>query len=305
MVVSTLASVHISIRPKQLAKYGRRNDLSQNGALATWRNGSEYSREIISEDSDVICADELSRMLKNSERARVELSRRMINAQEADRTRLSRELHDDIGQSLAILKLQMLRCVRSSSDHPARASSDLQELAEGLDAIIHKVSLLSHDLHSSALEFLGLAAAVKGHCTERSEQLSVPIQCYCEGVEKDLDNTVALAFFRIVQEGIHNAIKHSRATNILVKIMNRSGDLNLEISDNGVGFDVEQEGFGKGLGLISMRERACLIGGRCKILSSPGRGTCIVVRAPIPPRRIRQSHRNRDPLMGCVHTSFV
>jgi signal transduction histidine kinase len=259
--------------------------LSQYGALALWRNGSENPREIISEDSDVICAEELGRMLKDSETARMDLSRRMINAQEVDRTRLARELHDDIGQSLAILKLRMLQCVRSSSDHSARASSDLEELAERLDAVIRKVNLLSHDLHSSALEFLGLATAVKRHCMECSEQLRVPIQCYCQGVEKDLDNAVALALFRIVQEGIHNAIKHSRATKMLVRIIARSRDLSLEISDNGVGFDVEEEGFGEGLGLISMRERACLIGGECKILSSAGRGTRIVVHAPIPPRR--------------------
>jgi len=124
---------------------------------------------------------------------------------------------------------------------------------------------------------------VKGHCMECSEQLGISIRCHCQGVDRDLDKTVAVAFFRIVQEGVHNAIKHSRATSMLVRIIGRNRDLSLEIADNGIGFDVEGEGFGTGLGLISMRERACLIGGQCKILSSPGRGTRIVVCAPIPP----------------------
>jgi signal transduction histidine kinase len=119
----------------------------------------------------------------------MELSRRLINAQEADRARLSRELHDDIGQSLAILKIQMLRCGQPESDHPGIVPADLNELAGRLDAIIHKVGRLSHDLHSSALEFLGLPGAVKGHCMECSERLDVPIQCCCQGVEKDLDKT--------------------------------------------------------------------------------------------------------------------
>lgn len=259
--------------------------MAQNGNLATWQETCRQPRGIRSVGEDISPAEAIRWQLRESEMARMELSRRLINAQEADRTRLSRELHDDIGQSLAILKVQMLRCVQLESDHPGIVAANLNELAGSLDAIIHKVGRLSHDLHSSALEFLGLVAAVKSHCMECSERLGVPIQCCCQGVEKDLDNTVALAFFRIVQEGIHNAIKHSRATSILVRIIGRNRDLSLEISDNGVGFDVEAERSRTGLGLISMRERACLIGGQCRFFSSPGRGTRIVVRAPMAPTK--------------------
>ena len=226
----------------------------------------------------------LREQLYESEAARVELSRRLISAQEADRTRISRELHDDIGQSLAILKIQMLRCGQPKLDQPGNALADLDELAARLDTIIYKVGRLSRDLHSSALEFLGLAAAVKSHCLQCSEHLNLSIQCCCQGVKRDLDNTVALAFFRIVQEGLHNAIKHSRATDIEVRIIGNARYLRLELSDNGAGFDLDDERFRTGLGLISMRERACLIGGHCKILSGPGRGTRIVVVAPVAPR---------------------
>jgi len=228
----------------------------------------------------------LREQLQESEAARVELSRRMISAQEADRTRISRELHDDIGQSLAILKIQMFRFGQPKLDQQGNTLADLDELAARLDTIISKVGLLSRDLHSSALEFLGLAAAAKSHCVQLSEDLRMPIRCYCEGVERNLDNTVALAFFRIVQEGVHNAIKHSRATNIQVRIIGENRHLSLEISDNGVGFVLEKDGIRGGLGLISMRERACLIGGNCKILSSPGHGTRIVVFAPITPSEL-------------------
>ncbi len=252
-----------------LRRMERTIEMAHNGIFATWEGGCQQPRGVASCGNDLTSPEKLHRQLRESEMARMELSRRLINAQEADRTRLSRELHDDIGQSLSILKVRMLQCVRSAFDHPERAPSDLEELAESLDAVIDKVSRFSHDLHSSSLEFLGLAAAVHRHCMECSQRLGFPIRCHCQGSEEDLDNTVALAFFRIVQEGIQNAIKHSRATNMLVRIIRMKRLLSLEISDDGIGFDIKAQKNGKGLGLISMRERAFLIGGRCRVISSP------------------------------------
>jgi PAS domain S-box-containing protein len=231
--------------------------------------------------NDITLLRKVSQQLQDSELARVELSRRMLNAQEADRTRISRELHDDIGQSLAILKIDMVRARQQVFDHPEKMQPDLEEFAGGLDAIMHKVNCLSHNLHSSALEFLGLSAAVKKQCRECSEQLRLPIQCHCDSVEKELDSVIALAFLRIVQEAIHNAIKHSRATSIAVRLNGSDCYLCLEVSDDGVGFDVDAAKVSAGLGLISMRERIHLIGGAFNIFSSPGRGTRIVARAPI------------------------
>jgi signal transduction histidine kinase len=231
--------------------------------------------------NDVAALEQVRRRLQASELARNELSRRMMDAQEAERTRISRELHDDIGQSLAILKIQIVGARAAASDHPERTRPCLHEFADRLDAIIRKVNLLSHDLHSSALEYLGLAAAVESHCRERSAQLSIPIQCHCTNVEKDLDSAIALAFLRIAQEAIHNAVKHSRATTIMVRLNGWGRYLNLEIFDDGVGFDIKVTRLSPGLGLISMRERIHLIGGAFNIFSSPGRGTRIVARAPI------------------------
>ena len=257
--------------------------MAQNGILAKWEESCQQPRGITSVGDDITRSEALRRRLRESEMARMELSRRLINAQEGDRTRLSRELHDDIGQSLAVLKVQMLRAGEPASDHHEDRPADLKEFAEKLDVIITKVSRLSHDLHSSALEFLGLSAAVKSHCVECSRKLGFPIRCHCEGVTDNLDKTLALAFFRIVQEGIHNAIKHSHATSMQVRITGTNRHLNLEVSDDGVGFDIEAQRFGRGLGLISMRERACLIGGQCDILSRPGHGTSVIVRAPMYP----------------------
>ena len=219
--------------------------------------------------------------LHDSELARDELSRKLLNAQDADRTRIARELHDDIGQSLAVLKIQMLRAGQPVSGHPGQRHADLIELAGKLDAITHKVSRLSHGLHSSALEFLGLAAAVQSHCLECSQQLRIPIDCQCDRVQKKLDGIMALSFLRVVQEALHNVAKHSRAKNITVRLTGSDHQLSLEIRDDGVGFDMETARLAAGLGLISMRERIHLIGGEFEIVSSPGNGTRIKAHAPI------------------------
>ncbi len=132
--------------------------------------------------------------LRHAEVLRDDLSRRMMDAQEASRTSIARELHDDIGQSLAVLKIQMLRAGQPVSGSPEMMHASLKDLSVKLEKIIHKVSRLSHDLHSSELELLGLAVAVKGHCRECSEQLGIPIDCSCDHLQETLDGMIALAF---------------------------------------------------------------------------------------------------------------
>jgi PAS domain S-box-containing protein len=219
--------------------------------------------------------------LRDAKVARDELSRKMMNAQEADRTTIARELHDDIGQSLAVLKIQMLRAGKPVSGSPEMMHASLQDLSVKLEKIINKVSRLSHNLHSSELELLGLVVAVRGHCRECSEQLGIPVHCSCDLPQERLDAMIALAFLRVLQEAIHNAMKHSGAKSITVRLTGSDHDLSLEIHDDGVGFDVEGARLAAGLGLISMRERIHLIGGKFEIWSSLGQGTRITVHAPI------------------------
>jgi PAS domain S-box-containing protein len=238
-------------------------------------------RSLTAVAKDITFLKQAEQDLRNAEAARDELSRRMMNAQEADRTNIARELHDDIGQSLAVLKIQMLRAGQPVSGHPQMMHANLRDLSLKLEKIINKVSRLSHNLHSSELELLGLAVAVKGHCRECSEQLGIPVHCSCDHLEEKLDGMIALAFLRVLQEGLHNIVKHSGAKSITVRLTRSDGDLGLEIRDDGVGFDVEAARLAAGLGLISMRERINLISGEFKISSSTGQGTTITVRAPI------------------------
>ena len=219
------------------------------------------------------------RILKDSEIARKHLGRLMMSAQDEDRARIARELHDDIGQSLAVLKIQMLRAGQPKSGRPDQIHPGLSQLAATVQEIAEKVSNLSHQLHSSELEFLGLTIAVKSHCREWSERFHMALHCICEGPLDNLDSTVALSFLRVIQEALHNVAKHSEAKKVVVELRADAETVTLMLSDDGVGFDAEHARLVPGLGLISMRERMHLVGGELEITSTLGRGTRIVARA--------------------------
>jgi PAS domain S-box-containing protein len=215
-----------------------------------------------------------------AEVARRELAGRLINAQEGERTRIARELHDDIGQSLAMLGIQLQRASQAASGEPAITRINARELRDRVKEIGNKISRLSHQLHSSELEYLGLTFAVKSLCREFLEKSHLAIECSCSGVPDELDGTIALGCLRVIQEALHNAVKHSHATDVQVELIGTADFVSLTVSDNGVGFDPGSSSAGPGLGLISMRERMHLLGGDFMISSSPGQGTRITARAP-------------------------
>jgi PAS domain S-box-containing protein len=212
---------------------------------------------------------------KAADFARLELARRLMSAQEAERTRVARELHDGIGQEVALLGIQMQRTAAAIAREPAQLHAGMQKLGTNLTAIGVHVSRLSHQLHSSELEYLGLAVAISKLCREFSEQYAIKVACDCTGIPAKLDNEIALAFFRIVQESLHNIARHSGASDVHVEVTAASGDLTLSVRDNGAGFDVQESKAAPGLGLVSMRERMHLIGGEFSIESAPGAGTRI------------------------------
>ncbi len=219
--------------------------------------------------------------LEESETARHELARRLTNAQEKERTRIARELHDDIGQSLAILRIQMLRAGQPVSGMMGKRHPSITDLCNDLKVLTEKVSRISRQLHSSELEYLGLAVAIQSHCREFSAQYKIAVDCSCTNIPEDLDSLLALSLLRIVQEALHNAAKHSKAKSIQVEVKGSDSGLSLLISDDGVGFDLEEAKFAAGLGLISMRERIHLAHGHFEIASVPGKGTRIAARVPL------------------------
>jgi PAS domain S-box-containing protein len=218
---------------------------------------------------------------KLAEEALSTVSQKLIEAHEEERTRLARELHDDVSQQLAALSLHLQRVKHSP---PASAA----ELAEEIGAAIQQtadlatdIQALSHRLHSSKLEFLGLAAAASGFCEELSDRQRVEIDFHSENISETLPPGIALSLFRVLQEALQNAIKHSGSRRFQVLLRGRVDDIELTVQDSGVGFDLQQAMRGRGLGLTSMKERVELVGGQLSIHSEVGRGTTIQVRVPL------------------------
>jgi PAS domain S-box-containing protein len=224
------------------------------------------------------CIDFTNRILAAKEL--LQSNAHLIEGLEKERTRIARELHDDIGSSLAILGIEMLRAGQPISGTTGQKHPGIQEIYQKVQEIASRVSGLSHQLHSPALEYFGLAKAIGTECRTFSERCHMPVSCSCKDIPDNLDPFVALSFLRIAQEALRNAAKHSRAGQVSVVMTADSSGISLQISDNGIGFDVEQSRLAAGLGLISMRERMRLAGGVFEIWSEPGSGTKITCRAP-------------------------
>ncbi len=231
---------------------------------------------------------------QQAEEARLDLAQRLINAQEAESTRVARELHDNIGQSLALLGMELERTRLTLTGLSSDSEARLTHLTDKLRDLSRAVGSLSHQLHSSELELLGFVAAVKGLCQEFSEQYHVQVNCVNSGVPNDLNADISLCLFRVTQEALHNIAKHSLAGTVNLKLHGTSHSLYLSISDDGVGFAQNNPRAKSGLGLTSMRERLLLIGGKFMITSKPGAGTRIGATVPIPNnpdcRKISTSH---------------
>jgi len=219
---------------------------------------------------------------KKAELARREVSARLMNAQEGERTRIARELHDSIGQTIALLTMQIPLSGDSEAQYLGAKHISLQDVKDRLKALGTQVSHLSHQIHSSELDYLGLQGAIQSLCAEFSEQYSIHVDCSRVDVPRKLDGALALAFFRVTQEALHNIAKHSQAKTVYVSLTADGAYLVLVIRDDGVGFRADLNGDQPGLGLVSMRERIYLIGGDFSISSSPGTGTTISAKVPLP-----------------------
>jgi signal transduction histidine kinase len=203
------------------------------------------------------------------------LGARLLNAQESERSRIARELHDDISQQLAVLKIDLKRLGRTVQGH-AEAAAD--EAVKRTEEIVTSVHDLSHRLHPARLRLVGLVEALDGLRRELSTP-DVVIAFTHENVPPMLVPELNLCLFRIVQEALQNALKYSKARNMSVDLRGVTDGIALTIVDDGVGFDVDAV-WGRGLGLISMHERVEAIGGTFEIRSGPGAGTRLDVGVP-------------------------
>lgn len=215
------------------------------------------------------------------------VGRRLIEAQEQERRRIARELHDDINQRMALLAngLQELGESASGRDLPQRV--ELRNLWQLTNEIATDIEHMSHQLHPSKLHYLGLASAVRDLCRESSRQYKVEIDCVVRDLPEDLDETTSLSLFRVIQEALRNVGKHSHAQHVKVELTFRSGLIRLRVSDDGEGFDIYDMDHAHGLGLISMRERLRSVGGEFSIWSKPAMGTQVEGRVPATSKAVR------------------
>ncbi len=219
--------------------------------------------------------------LRNAQEALSEMSRKLVQAQEQERARIARELHDDISQRLAMLGIDLQQLREHYPELPMKISGRVEELREQTLGIANDVQALSHQLHSSKLEYLGAVGGMKSWCKEFGERQGLQIELKGAESKMPLPPEVGLSLFRVLQEALHNAAKHSGVRRIEVQLREDSGEIHLMVSDSGKGFDVEAAMQGRGLGLASMQERLRLVGGELSIESQAQHGTTIHARVPL------------------------
>lgn len=209
-----------------------------------------------------------------------ELAGRLIVAQEQERARIARDLHDDINQRLAVASIR-LSALRRKVDESNR--NDVSQLQSELIALSEDVRHLSHDLHPSMLTQTGLTAALASLCQAQRQRIGPYIELKVSPHAQDLPEDVALCLYRVTQEGLGNALRHAEAQHVEVELCIGDEQVNLTIKDDGKGFATEVEGHHRGLGLMSIDERTKLLGGSYRLQSSLGKGTELCICIPLAP----------------------
>jgi PAS domain S-box-containing protein len=210
------------------------------------------------------------------------VNRKLIEAHEEERVWLARELHDDISQRLCLLQVRFGN-LKGTETSPVELRHGIEHAMQEVSNLAADVQGLSHRLHSSNLKSLGLAKAAGAYCEEVADQHKVQIDFRAENMPGDLSPEISLSIFRVLQEALRNAIKHSSSERFEVSLNHSSNEIHLTVHDSGRGFDAAEAMKGPGLGLTSMKERVTLVGGALSIESQPQKGTTVYVRVPLRP----------------------
>jgi PAS domain S-box-containing protein len=221
------------------------------------------------------------RALKESRHELRALAGRLINAEEEERKRISRELHDDLSQKLALLAFDTGSLALTPASTADQMKEQLRNLQVRVVQLSEDVRQLSHQLHPSILEDLGLTAALRELCEEFSAREGIAAAFEQEAMPKALPVEVASCLYRVAQEALHNVSKHARASQVRLKVGGSPEGIHLSIQDTGIGFDSEADQSSHGLGIVSMKERVGLVQGVFSIQSQPGWGTEVRVFVPL------------------------
>lgn len=220
---------------------------------------------------------------KRSEEKLIALRNRLTRAQEEERARIARDLHDDAGQRLALLSIDLEQLKQASANLRSSLTQQLESLVKAAGEITSDIHNVSRRLHPSQVELLGLPAALTNFCRDFGARNGMEIEFVVSPPQQKPSQEAALCLFRVAQEAIRNVQKHSGTRRALLQLDEVSGSLRLRISDEGAGFDAESAEYSEGLGLLSMQERLHSLGGELFIHSRRGGGTCIEAYIPLSP----------------------
>jgi PAS domain S-box-containing protein len=229
------------------------------------------------------------------------LAGQFIEAQEAERRRVARELHDDLNQRLALLAMELDLISQRPPGSRLEVTRRMQDLSARVRELSTSVHDLSHQLHPSKLEHLGLKAALRGLCNEVGQHHGLTVEFAAVDVPDSIPEGVAVCLYRIAQEALRNVVKHAHTDRARVELKGSASRLGLTVADCGVGFDLAARNE-EGLGLVSMRERLALVRGRLIIDSQSGGGTRIAVCVPLPIAEDERVNLCEDELVGAGST---
>jgi PAS domain S-box-containing protein len=242
---------------------------------------TEQGVAILASVIDVTERREAEQGLRQSQATLRELTGKLLGAQETERRRIARELHDDLGQSLALLSVELDLLQQRPPQDSTQLAARVAKLSSRVKQLSSSIHDLSHQLHPMKLEQLGLIAAIRGLCQELNESHDVVIGFVYDQPPDSVPQEIALCLYRIAQEALQNIIKHSRAQHVAVELRPSGEEVCLRIRDDGIGFDPSSVAMQGGLGLASMRERVRLVNGEITIQGNAPRGTQIEARVPL------------------------
>jgi signal transduction histidine kinase len=214
--------------------------------------------------------------------------------QEAEHRRISREIHDDLGQKLALIEIQVERLKRTP-DRESRLVTELESLRGSVAGLAEDLHRICHCLHPVILDTLGLTAGIEYLCEEYTRMSGIAVK-FVRGEIPPPSSSISLCLYRVVQEALHNVAKHAHAEQVTVMLCGNKEGIQVMVRDTGCGFNLslprtDRARLNQGLGLISLEERVRLLGGRFEVRSKPGRGTRIAAFVPFSPSAAESSHR--------------
>ena len=229
----------------------------------------------------LVIAGLVSQVRRQAEDALSSVSYRVIEAEEQERHRIASDLHEDIGQRLTLLVLEVEQLKTDTLNPTADVPSGVDAVLQKSSEILTDVKALAHELYSPRLEYLGIAGVMSSFCIDFGKRKGVEIDFRSDGLPSRVPQDITLCLSRVLQEALHNAVKYSGVRQFDARLWGTSDEIHLTVSDCGVGFDLETARKAEGLGFNRMQERLKLVKGRLSIESQPKRGTTVHAHVPV------------------------